>query len=144
MIEGVFILLLCGMAALLGVFLPWSNTASISGWEGLQDIGISIDLETIEVFLILIGSILVIIFSLSAAIVSRSPNSSQLVRNLCILATIGAAVAVGGASWWFSLLINWESVDIAGYGFYLSFVASVLGFIIGITTSLIAQRASIR
>lgn len=136
-IVGPTILLVCGVIALVGIFLPWVGGA-ISGWEAFSDFGIN---DATEPFLVFIGSILLLVFALPAVIISANPGGSQkLVRNLCILASIGAAVGIGGASWFLIEVINDDLVEILSYGFYVSYAAAALGFVFGIITTITSQR----
>jgi hypothetical protein len=138
-IVGPIILLFCGVIALVGIFLPWvgDGVISLSGWEAFSNFGID---KVTEPFLVFIGSILVLVFSLPAFIFSVNPGGSQLVRNLCILASIGAAVGIGGASWFLIEVINEDLVEILSYGFYVSYAAAALGFVFGIITTITSQR----
>ena len=134
-IAGPIILLLCGIIALVGIFLPWvgDDILSISGWEAFSDFGID---EVPEPFLVFIGSILLLVFALPAVIVSANPEGSQKVLlSLCILASLGAAVGIGGASWFLSGAINNDAVELLSYGFYASYAAAALGLVFGIIVS---------
>ena len=139
-IVGPIILLVCGVIALVGVFLPlMGDGPSISGWEAFSNFGID---EAPEPFLVFIGSILLLVFSLHAVVVSANPEGSQkVVRNLCIMASLGAAVGIGGASWFLFEAIDNNAVEILSYGFYASYAAAVLGLIFGIITIITSQRA---
>jgi len=140
-IVGPIILLVCGVIALVGIFLPWASDGviSISGWEAFSDFGID---EAPEPLLVFIGSILLLVFALPAVIVSANPEGSQKVLlSLCILASLGAAVGIGGASWFLFGAIDNDAVELLSYGFYISYAASALGLIFGITTIIKSQRA---
>ncbi len=140
-IAGPIILLVCGVVALVGVFLPWVDSLglSISGWEVFSEFGIN---DATEPFLVFIGSILLLVLALPAVIVSSNPQGSQkVVRDLCILASLGAALGIGGASWLLSDAINNDYVELLRYGFYASYAAAVLGLVFGITTIITTQRA---
>ena len=137
-IAGPIILLVCGVMALVGVFLPWvgSYGTSISGWEVLSEFGIN------NAIVVLIGSILLLVFALPAVIVSANPEGSQKVLlNLCNLASIGAVLGIGGASFFLWDVIDNDAVELLKHGFYISYVAVALGFIFGITTIITTQRA---
>jgi len=140
-IVGPIILLVCGVIALVGIFLPWASDGviSISGWEAFSDFGID---EAPEPLLVFIGSIFLLVFALPAVIVSANPEGSQKVLlSLCILASLGAAVGIGGASWFLFGAIDNDAVELLSYGFYISYAASALGLIFGITTIIKSQRA---
>lgn len=140
-IVGPIILLVCGIIALVGVFLPLVSYGglSISGWEAFSEIGID---EATEPFLVFIGSILLLVFALPAVVVSANPEGSQkVVRNLCVMASLGAAVGIGGASLLLFDAINSDGVELLSYGFYISYATVVLGLIFGIITIITSQRA---
>ena len=135
------ILLICGVIALVGIFLPWVSDGvfSTSGWETISEWGIN---EAIQPFLVFISSILVIIFSLPVIIVTAKPwRSHKLIVSLCIFTSIGAALGIGSASWLLSDAINSGAVGLASYGFYISYAATVLALILSITTIIHSQRA---
>jgi len=139
-IASPIILIFCGIIALVGVFLPWAS--SITGWEAFMEYGLSTEADTVQVFLVFIGSILLLITAIPVAFVSANPESSKrIVMILSILASIGAAVGVAGASWFLSSAIRWESIEFLEYGYYMSFGATVLALIFGIIESI---RASAR
>lgn len=146
-IAGPIVVLFCGVIVLVGIFLPWASasmtiegvtfSASVSGWEALSDLGID---EATEVFLVFIGGILIFVFALPAVIVSiKTEGSQKVVRNLCILASLGAAVATGVTLWLFTDAIRDGVVEIVSYGFYISSAAAVLGLIFGIMASVRAR-----
>ena len=137
-IVGPIILLVCGVLALAGVFMPWfgGNLLSISRWEAYSAFG----MFSIDFFLVFIGSMLLLVFALSAAIVSANPEGSQkMVGNLCILASLGAVMGMGGASLLLLDLVESDSVGLLGYGFYVSYAAAALGLIFGIIASIRAR-----
>ena len=137
-IAGPIILLICGVMALVGVFLPWVG-GIVSGWDAISEYGIN---DATEPFLVFIGSILLLAFALPALIVSANSEGSQkAVLTLCILASLGAAVGISGASWLLSDVIKGDGVEFLSYGFYMSYAAAVLGLIFGIIVSV---RASAR
>jgi len=140
-IMSPIILLICGVIALVGVFLPWVifGEMSISGWEAISDFGIE---GATEPFLVFIGSILVLVSALPAAIVSANPEGSKkVVLSLCILASIGAVLGIGGPSRFLFDAISNDVIEILGYGFYMSYAAAVLALIFSITTIIYSQRA---
>ena len=135
------ILLICGIIALVGIFLPWASDGvfSTSGWEAFSCWGID---EAIQPFLVFIGSMLVLIFSLPVIRVSANPwGSHKAIVSLCIFTSIGAALGIGGASWLLSDAINTGAMGLVSYGFYISYAATVLALIFSITTIIYSQRA---
>ena len=135
------ILLICGVIGLVGIFLPWASDGvfSISGWETFSNWGVN---EATQSFLVFIGSILVIIFSIPVVVVSANPwGLHKLIVVLCIFTSIGAALGIGGASWLLSNAINAGAIGLASYGFYISYAAAVLALLFSITTIIYSQRA---
>ena len=140
MIAGLIVVLLCGIAVLIGVFLPWISgpawwpaTITLSGWGGISQYGLN---DATEACLVFLGGILMIGFALPAVIASLTFKGSQkMVRNLSILSSVAALLAVGGALWAFIPIVSDGLIDFIGYGFYISFVAAILGLVSGIIVS---------
>ena len=141
MIAGLIVVLVCGIVLLIGVFLPWisgpvwwSTTAvSFSGWDGISQYGIN---NATEACLVFFGGVLIIGFTLPAAIASlTSKGSQQTVRNLSIIASVGALIAIVGALWAFIPIMVDGLTDFVSYGFYISFAAAFLGLVFGIIVS---------
>jgi hypothetical protein len=131
-IVSPIILLICGVMALVGVFLPWV-VGEVSGWDAISEFGIN---DATEPLLVFIGSILLLVFALSTVIVSANPKGSQkVVLTLNILASLRAALGIAGASWLISDVIINDGLDFLSYGFYVSYAAAVLGIIFGIIVS---------
>jgi hypothetical protein len=112
----------------------WSTTAvSFSGWDGISQYGLN---NATEACLVLFGGVLIIGFALSAIITSfTSKGSQQTVRNLNIVASVGALLAVAGASWAFIPIVVDGLTDFVSYGFYISFAAAMLALVFGIIVS---------
>jgi hypothetical protein len=148
-IAAAIIALLCGIAVLVGIFLPWAegegplgilsfsvtglNVISSSGWD-ISDIALSDNLHAI---LVLIGAAIMIVCALPALFLSASSGGSKgAVMPFGILISLGAAVAIGGLAWFFvdmSSVDNWT--DYIGYGVYICGGGSVLGLIFGALAS---------
>lgn len=140
-ITGSIVLLVCGIVAFVGIFLPWSEGfgISISLWEIFSEADLQ---PTTDSFLLFIGSILLFVSALSAVIVSANPKLPQKVLlSFFILVSLGAALGIGGASWHLFDAINWDYVEFLGYGFYISYVAVILGLVFGINTIITSQRS---
>jgi hypothetical protein len=143
-IAGPVITLACGIAVLVGVFLPWLSvsmwgiTVSLSGWDAIQ-VGIS---DAPEPFVVLIGGILMIACALPAFIVSLATKGAKgVVRALGIVASIAALIAIGGGLWAIIPAISDGIAELIGYGLYICIAAAVLGLGFGIVTSVTTKEA---
>jgi hypothetical protein len=138
---GPILLLVSGILAFIGVFMPWTGEYGFyfSGFQVLIVSGVVGD--TTPIFYMLIGSILLLLLALSVLIISANTWGSQkVVLSLCILASLGAALGIGGASWFISDAIANDAVEILSYGFYISYAAAALGLIFGVVTAIGSQR----
>jgi hypothetical protein len=150
-IVAVIIALLCGIAVLVGIFLPWAEASgsilgvhfslsvsgldviSTSGWD-ISDFALSDNLHAI---LVLIGAAIMIVCALPALFLSMSSRGGKAtVKPFGILISLGAVVAISGLAWFFvdmSSVDNWT--DYVGYGTYICGGGSVLGLIFGALAS---------
>jgi hypothetical protein len=150
-IVAAIIALLCGIAVLAGIFLPWAEASgsvlgvhfslsvtgldmiSSSGWD-ISDLALSDNLHAI---LVLVGAAIMIVCALPAIFLSASSGGGKAaVIPLGILISFGAVVAIGGLTWFFidmSSVENWT--DFVGYGTYLCGGGAVLGLIFGTLAS---------
>lgn len=150
-IVAAIIALLCGIAVLAGIFLPWAEASgsvlgvhfslsvtgmdviSSSGWD-ISDLALSDNLHAI---LVLVGAAIMIVCALPAIFLSASSGGGKAaVIPLGILISFGAVVAIGGLTWFFidmSSVENWT--DFVGYGTYLCGGGAVLGLIFGALAS---------
>jgi hypothetical protein len=133
---GSVILLFCGALALIGFFLPWAGGKS--GWEAISEFGVNED--TFQAFLVFIGSIVIIVFSVPMVVFSTRLERSYLIRNLGILTLFGAITGLVGASWLLCDAISSDALDFFRYGFYMSFAGVVAGLLFGVITTLFANR----
>ena len=146
-IVAAIIALLCGIAVLVGIFLPWAEASSsilgvhfslsvtgldvisTSGWD-ISDIALSDNLHAI---LVLIGAAIMIVCALPALFLSTSSGGGKAaVIPFGMLISLGAAVAIGGLAWFFvdmSSVDNWT--DYVGYGTYICGGGAVFGLIFG-------------
>jgi len=148
-IVAVIIALLCGIAVLVGIFLPWAegagpiglfpfsvtglNVISSSGWD-ISDLALS---DNFHAILVMIGAAIMIVCALPALFLSASSGGGKAaVMPFGILISHGAAVAIGGLAWFFvdmSSVDNW--MDYVGYGTYICSGGAVLGLIFGALAS---------
>ena len=146
-VAGSTVALVCGIVVLIGVFLPWASgfvlwpsTAWLSGWDGIKDYGLN---NATEACLVLIGSILMIGCALPAVIVSLASKKAQgAVLALGIVASVGAALAIGGALWALVPVVSEGLVEFLNYGLYISLATAVLGLMFGVVTSATARSST--
>lgn len=141
-IAGLIITLASGIAVLIGVFLPWISApiwgfvVSVSGWDMIK-LGVA---EATDLLLVLIGGILMIAWALPAFILSLvTKRGRKAVWALSIVASIGAALAIAGALWFFIPAMSDGVTELISYGFYVSIAAAMLGLVFGIVTSVTAK-----
>ena len=137
-IAGSIITVICGIIVIVGVFLAWAEACymgyciSMSGWDGIS---MSIT-DSFNAFMVFIGGIMMAVFAIPAFIVSlASKGGRAAIATLGILALVGALVAVGGGAWF---MIDAAVNDVFGYiayGFWIAFVAAIVGFIFAILTA---------
>lgn len=137
-IAGPIITLACGIAVLVGVFLPWLNVPlagiiiPVSGWDVIG-FGIA---KAPDVLLVLIGGILMIACALPAFIVSLvTKRAKGAVQALEIAVLVSAVLAIVGALWFLIPIVSDGIAELIGYGLYMSIATAVLGLIFGIVTS---------
>jgi hypothetical protein len=150
-IAAVIIALLCGIAVLVGIFLPWGEVSgsvlgvdwsisatgmdiiSSSGWD-ISDMALS---DNLHAMLVMIGAAIMIVCALPALFLAASSGGGKAaVTAFGILISLGAIVAIGGLAWFFvdmSSVDNWT--DYIGYGVYICGGGAVLGLIFGALAS---------
>lgn len=152
--------LICAIALLAGVFLPWMQSASImglqqsiiilsgsiSGWDvfhtsGLGDLlaqmgGSPLQSET-HALIVFIASIVMLLCSLAAFVLSlRSKGDSAGIVAFGIIISLAAVAAIGGVGWFLidmSDMSNWS--DYIGTGVYVCGGGAVLGLVSGVLVS---------
>jgi hypothetical protein len=146
-IAAVIIALICGIAVLVGIFLPWAeasgsilgvhwslsvtgmNVISSSGWD-ISDLALSDNLHAI---LVMIGAAIMIVCALPAIFLSASSGGGKAaVTAFGMLISLGAIVAIAGLVWFFvdmSSVKDWT--DYVGYGTYICGGGAILGLIFG-------------
>lgn len=132
-IVGSLCVLLCGVAVVVGVFLPWWDElgVTVSGWDGIEA---SIP-DALEPFLALVGGAVMVICALLAFIVSLATRGGKAaLLTLSLLATLATSVAIGGTAWFIVEAATDPLVEISivGSGFYISIGMAVLGLIFAI------------
>jgi len=150
-ILAAIIALLCGIAVLVGIFLPWAEASgsvlgvhfslsvtgldviNASGWD-IAEIALSDNLHAV---LVLVGAAIMIVCTLPALILSISSKGGGVaVSAFGILISLASLVAIGGLAWFFidmSSIENWT--DYIGYGAYICGGGAVLGLIFGALSS---------
>jgi hypothetical protein len=152
-IAAVIIALLCGIAVLAGIFLPWGEASgsilgffnisySVTGfdvinsshWDLITRAALS---DNIHAVMVLIGAAIMIVCALPALFLSMSSGGGKAaVTPFGILISLGAIVAIGGLIWFFidvSSVENWTNY--IGYGTYICGGGAVLGLIFGALAS---------
>jgi hypothetical protein len=152
-IVAVIIALLCGIAVLAGIFLPWAETSgsilgffnisysvtgfdviNVSHWDLITRAALSDNLHAI---LVMIGAAIMVVCALPALFLSVSSGGGKAtVKPFGILISFGAMVAIAGLVWFFidmSSVKNWT--DYVGYGTYICGAGAVLGLIFGALAS---------
>jgi hypothetical protein len=133
-IAGPIVLLVCGILALVGLFLAWASasmfgfTLSISGWDGLWEW---------ESTLVLIGSIILLICSITALVLGIVRKARGVVIGMGITSVLAAVMVLAGPVY---ILIDYathDGISIIGVGIYLCIVAAIIAFIFGILTAAI-------
>jgi hypothetical protein len=138
----------CGIVALAGVFMPWMSasaggvTSTTSGWD-LTRFNLT-GVSNIEPFLVLEGSISMVIFGMllvigaSLSVTSSIPyaKARKLFYTVGALIYISGALALGGALWFAIPAVGDIGAGSIDYGIYISVAAAVIGAIIGIRTSM--------
>jgi outer membrane biosynthesis protein TonB len=139
-IAGSVVVLIMGIAVLLGVFLTWLDVSfgpfgafTDSGWNLFMDFGVS---DATEPFLAFLGGVIMIGCGLVAFIVSMSTKGGRAaVMTMGIISSIAGLVAVGGALWYIIDALANDVIDVVGYGVYISIVAALVGFTFAIITA---------
>ena len=147
-IAALIIALLCGIAVLTGIFLPWGEVSgsilgvdwsssatgldviSNSGWD-ISDFALS---DNMHAVLVLIGAAIMLVCAFPALILAASSGSAKGAHTAFgILISLGAVIAIGGLIWFFvdmSSVENWT--DFIGHGIYVCWGGAVPGLIFGL------------
>jgi len=144
-IAGSLITFICGIVAVVGIFLPWVTMAPFTGFTGtgtgwwLRDLMLGAGLMQVDahtVTLVLIGGILMILFSLPCLIVSiAAPRARAVVMTLGIFAALSSLVAGGGAIWFIATAVTDNAIASLQYGLYVSMAGAVLGGSFAVTAA---------
>jgi|GEM_PF-1437464 len=147
-IAAVIIALLCGIAVLVGIFLPWGTASflgghlsfSASGMDVISNSGWDISdfvlPDNLHAVLVLIGAAIMIVSALPALFMAASTKGRVAVIPLGIQIALGAVIAIGGLAWFFvqlSSIDNWTGY--VGYGTYICGGGAVLGLIFGVVAA---------
>lgn len=138
-IAGSIVTLICGIVALVGVFLPWisSGGTSVSGWN-LTTLAGLVGQTYMQPYLVLGGGAVMAVFCLPAFIVSVATRGGRAaVLTLGIFATLASLLVIGGAAWVIidAAIDPMLGISFVGYGAYMSVAAGVLGLSFGIVTT---------
>jgi hypothetical protein len=144
-IAGSLITFICGIVVVVGIFLPWVTMAAFTPFTGtgtgwwLRDLMLGGGLMQVDahtVTLVLIGGILMIVFSLPCLIVSiAAPRARAVVMTLGIFAALSSLVAGGGAIWFIATAVTDNAIAALQYGLYVSMAGAVLGGSFAVTAA---------
>jgi hypothetical protein len=144
-IAGSLITFICGIVVVVGIFLPWVTMAPFTGFTGtgtgwwLRDLMLGGGLMQVDahtVTLVLIGGILMIVFSLPCLIVSiAAPRTRAVVMTLGIFAALSSLVAGGGSIWFIATAVTDNAIAALQYGLYVSMAGAVLGGSFAVTAA---------
>lgn len=143
--------LLCAVAVLAGVFLPWLGVSgsagpfdwsyTLSGWDIIDtsgwDVAEFVLSTNAHALLVLIGAVVLLFAGVSALVLSfsRRPSRAEAVVPGVIAALAGAMV-VGGAAWCLIEVSDQNLADYIMYGAYVCLGGGALGLICGILATL--------
>ena len=133
-IAGPIVLLVCGILALVGLFLPWASismfgfTVSASGWDGMM---------AWEPLLVLIGSILLLACSITALVLGIVRKARGVVIGMGITSVIAAIMVIAGPVYVLIDVATDQFADFSmlGVGVFLCIAAAIIAFIFGILTA---------
>ncbi len=131
-IAGPIVLIVCGILALVGLFLPWASvsmfgfTVSASGWDGLWEW---------EPTLVLIGSILLLACSITALVLGIVQKARGVVIGMGITSVIAAVMVIAGPVYVLIDMASEDALSMVGVGVFLCIAAAVIAFIFGILTA---------
>ncbi len=137
-IAGSIITAICGILLIVSIFLPWVDAWgwTASGWDGISaSVG-----DSMNVFLVFIGGIIMALFALPAFIVSLAAKGGRgAVITLGIFAIVGALAAIGGCIWFTIDAVTNDVFSFVSYGYYIAIGAAILGLIFAILTAAFAK-----
>jgi hypothetical protein len=140
-------LLLCGIMAIIGVFLKWVEVSafgmsmSVSGFDMRRANGD-------YVWMVLIGGSLIVLFALLALVSSSAKEDKKGLTQFGMLVLASALVTIGGGIWFlndisdananFNMFGGMGSIH-ASSGFYMSFAAAIIAFIFAIVIIVLSR-----
>jgi hypothetical protein len=136
-IAGAIITAICGIVVIVSIFLNWYDLSSAgygtytAWWSISESLG-----DSLDVFSVFIGGILMAVFAIPAFIVSlASKGGRAAVLTLSIFAIIGALLAIGGSTYFIIDAATNEAFSYVGYAFWIAIAAAVVGFVFAILTA---------
>ena len=136
-IAGSIITAICGIVVIVAIFLTWVDMGSL-GWGTMSAwnaISASVG-DSMDVFLVFLGGILMTVFAIPAFIVSlASKGGRAAIVTLAIFAIVCALLAIGGSAWFLIDAVRYDAFSIVGYGVYIAVAGAILGFIFAILTA---------
>jgi len=134
-IASPIVLIVCGILALVGLFKAWIDVSfmgfgvSLTGWDAM-----TLDGLAWEPLLVLIGSIILLICSITALVLGIVRKARGVVIGMGIASVLAAIMVLAGPV---KILIEiatdeFASMSVLGVGIYLCIAAAVIAFIFGI------------
>ena len=133
-IASPIVLVVCGILALVGLFLAWVDVSfmgfgvSVSGWDGLW---------SWESTLVLIGSIILLICSITALVLGIVQKARGVVIGMGITSVVAAIMVIAGPIYILIDAATNSAISMVGVGIYLCIVAGIIAFIFGILAAAI-------
>lgn len=130
--------MVCGILALVGLFLAWVSASfmgysvSLSGWDAM-----TLDGVAWEPLLVLIGSIILLICSITALVLGIVRKARGVVIGLGITSVLAAIMVLAGPVYVLIDAASESSLSFVGIGVYLCIAAGLIGFIFGILAAAI-------
>ena len=133
-IASPIVLIVCGILALVGLFLPWLDVSimgfgvSTSGWDALW---------SWEPTLVLIGSIILLACSITALVLGIVQKARGVVIGMGITSVVAGIMVLAGPIYILIDAATNSAISMVGVGIYLCIVAGFIAFIFGILAAAI-------
>ena len=137
-IASPIVLIVCGILALVGLFLAWVDVSfggfgvALSGWDAM-----TLDGVAWEPLLVLIGSIILLICSITALVLGIVQKARGVVIGMGITSVVAAIMVIAGPIYILIDAATNSAISMVGVGIYLCIVAGIIAFIFGILAAAI-------
>ena len=125
--------LICGVVALVGIFLPWMDSGSgltISGWELPRQPG---DISAPQPILAFVGSIAMIILGALAVIKQFGIAKPGAIKGYDIAYSIASFIVIVACLWYVIFLCAFLESESMKYGVIVSLVVAGIGLGLGVS-----------